>query len=225
MILKYCILFLDIPRKNDIIAKIRVHNNELITSCILKRRMSWQLKRNNYQALKALEKPELSAKSGVTIRVAWNVSYPKKERIMPNAPPVGWNFGFSGSTRNYRESGDRSGMSIERSPRSGLSGSMQRHRKNLRKREANKMALDRKIAYINLTTGDIEVKPIPIEVRRKFLGGRGLDAYLLYNHAPKGCDPVGPDNPLIISAGILTATCASANPPNPGWEGIFPRRR
>lgn len=72
------------------------------------------------------------------------------------------------------------------------------------------MALDRKIAYINLTTGEIEVKPIPLDVRRKFLGGRGLDAYLLLNHSEKGCDPLGPDNPLIVSGGILTATCASA---------------
>ncbi len=72
------------------------------------------------------------------------------------------------------------------------------------------MALDRKIAYINLTTGDIEVKPIPMEVRKKFLGGRGLDAYLLYNHTEQGCDPLGPDNALIISGGILCATLASA---------------
>jgi len=72
------------------------------------------------------------------------------------------------------------------------------------------MALDRKIAYINLTTGEIEVKPIPLDVRKKFLGGRGLDAYLLLNHSKKGCDPLGPDNPLIVSGGILTATCASA---------------
>ncbi len=72
------------------------------------------------------------------------------------------------------------------------------------------MALDRKIAYINLTTGDIEVKPIPMAVRKKFLGGRGLDAYLLYNHTEKGCDPLGPDNALIISGGILCATLASA---------------
>ena len=72
------------------------------------------------------------------------------------------------------------------------------------------MALDRKIAYINLTTGDIEVKPIPMKVRKKFLGGRGLDAYLLYNHTEKGCDPLGPDNALIISGGILCATLASA---------------
>ena len=73
------------------------------------------------------------------------------------------------------------------------------------------MALNRKIAYIDLTTGDIETKPIPLEIRKKFLGGRGLDAYLLYNHSKKGCDPMGPENPLLISAGILTATCASAS--------------
>ena len=72
------------------------------------------------------------------------------------------------------------------------------------------MALNRKIAYIDLTTGDVETKPIPLEIRKKFLGGRGLDAYLLYNHCKKGTDPLGPDNPLLISAGILTATCASA---------------
>ncbi len=72
------------------------------------------------------------------------------------------------------------------------------------------MALNRKIAYINLTTGEIETKPIPLEIRKKFLGGRGLDAYLLYNHTPKGCDPLGPDNTLLVSGGILTATLASA---------------
>jgi aldehyde:ferredoxin oxidoreductase len=72
------------------------------------------------------------------------------------------------------------------------------------------MALKRKIAFINLSTGDIDIKPIPLDVRRKYLGGRGMDAYLLYNYTEKGCDPIGPDNALIVSAGLLTATCASA---------------
>ena len=72
------------------------------------------------------------------------------------------------------------------------------------------MALNRKIAYIDLSTGEIDIKPIPIEVRKKFLGGRGLDAYLLYNHTEKGCNPLGPKNTLMISGGFLTATCASA---------------
>lgn len=72
------------------------------------------------------------------------------------------------------------------------------------------MALDRKIAYIDLGAPDVRTAAIPVEVRRKFLGGRGLDAYLLYNHTQQGVDPLGPDNVLLISGGLLTATCASA---------------
>jgi aldehyde:ferredoxin oxidoreductase len=72
------------------------------------------------------------------------------------------------------------------------------------------MALDRKIAYIDLSTREIKVRSIPLDVRRKFLGGRGLDAYLLYNHTKKGCDPLGPDNTIMVSGGFLAATLASA---------------
>jgi len=72
------------------------------------------------------------------------------------------------------------------------------------------MALNRKIGYVDLTTGEVDVQPIPLEVRKKDIGGRGLDAYLLYNHTKKGCNPLGPDNVLLISGGLLTATCASA---------------
>jgi aldehyde:ferredoxin oxidoreductase len=73
------------------------------------------------------------------------------------------------------------------------------------------MALKRKIAYIDLGSGRIETKPIPIPVREKFLGGRGLDAYLLYNHLRGGVDALGPENVAIISAGVLGGTCASAS--------------
>jgi len=72
------------------------------------------------------------------------------------------------------------------------------------------MPLNRKIGYIDLTSGDIETKAIPLDMRKKFVGGRGLDAYLLYNHTKKGCDPLGPDNVFIISGGLLCATLASA---------------
>ena len=65
------------------------------------------------------------------------------------------------------------------------------------------MALDRKVAIVNLTTGKIDIKPISLQMRKKFLGGRGLAAYLLYKYAKPGCDPLGPDNAVIFSAGIL----------------------
>ena len=73
------------------------------------------------------------------------------------------------------------------------------------------MALNRKIAFIDLTTGEIGIAPIPVEWRRKFVGGRGLDAYLLYTHAPRGCDPLGSENVALISAGLLVGTLASAS--------------
>jgi len=73
------------------------------------------------------------------------------------------------------------------------------------------MAQNRKIAYINLTTGEIEIKPIPIKMRKMFLGGRGLDMYLMYNHIKPGIDPLGPDNVACVSAGILVGTLASAS--------------
>ncbi|MCX7965489.1 MAG: hypothetical protein N2596_02540 [Syntrophorhabdaceae bacterium] len=73
------------------------------------------------------------------------------------------------------------------------------------------MALNRKVAIVNLTTGEIDIRPIPLEVRKAFLGGRGLAAYLLYKYSKPGCDPMGPDNAVIFSAGILGGTLASAS--------------
>jgi len=73
------------------------------------------------------------------------------------------------------------------------------------------MALNRKIAYIDLTNSNVETGPIPIKMRELFLGGRGLDAYLLYNHIKPGIDPLGPDNVGLISAGVLVGTLASAS--------------
>lgn len=65
-----------------------------------------------------------------------------------------------------------------------------------------------KIGYVDLTTGKIEKREIPESMRRKYLGGRGLDMYLLYNHVKPGCDPLGPDNVFVASAGLLGGTLA-----------------
>ncbi|MBI4296891.1 MAG: aldehyde ferredoxin oxidoreductase family protein [Chloroflexi bacterium] len=64
------------------------------------------------------------------------------------------------------------------------------------------------VGYVDLTTGKIEKRPIPDIIRKKFLGGRGIDMYLLYNHVKPGCDPLGPDNVVVISTGPLAGTTA-----------------
>jgi len=73
------------------------------------------------------------------------------------------------------------------------------------------MALSRKVAYIDLTRGEVKTAPIPVEMRKKYIGGRGLDIYLLYNHLNKGVDPLSPDNVALVSAGLLGGTLASAS--------------
>ncbi|MBT3363730.1 MAG: aldehyde ferredoxin oxidoreductase family protein [Chloroflexi bacterium] len=73
------------------------------------------------------------------------------------------------------------------------------------------MPLSRKIAYVDLSTGEIDIKPIPLAIRKKYLGGRGLDMYILYNHIKPGIDALGPENVICISAGILVATPSSAS--------------
>ncbi|MBN2239912.1 MAG: aldehyde ferredoxin oxidoreductase family protein [Dehalococcoidales bacterium] len=72
------------------------------------------------------------------------------------------------------------------------------------------MALNRKIGLVDLDSGTTDTRPIPIELRKKFIGGRGLDAWLLYNYLEPGVDALSPDNVCIISAGLLVGTPASA---------------
>jgi len=65
------------------------------------------------------------------------------------------------------------------------------------------MVLNRKIAYVNLSTGKTSQEPVPKTIRKLYLGGRGIDMYLLYNHLQPRIDPMGPENVLLVGAGLL----------------------
>jgi len=73
------------------------------------------------------------------------------------------------------------------------------------------MPLNRKIAYVDLSNRQVDVKPIPKELRQRYLGGRGIDMYLLYNHVRPGIDPMSPENVLLVSAGLLAGSPAPAS--------------
>ncbi|MBN2239041.1 MAG: hypothetical protein JW712_04655 [Dehalococcoidales bacterium] len=75
------------------------------------------------------------------------------------------------------------------------------------------MTINRKIAFIDLTSGKIESKVVPAEIRKKFIGGRGIDTLLLYNHLEPRMDALGPHNVLVIGAGILAGTPSAATSP------------
>ena len=63
-----------------------------------------------------------------------------------------------------------------------------------------------KILRINLTNKVKKETPINIETIKKFLGGRGLNAYRLFKEVKKGTDPLGPKNKLMFSTGPLVGT-------------------
>jgi len=66
--------------------------------------------------------------------------------------------------------------------------------------------------YIDLTTGEIEEKPLDLDMAVKFLGGMGIQQRMLYDLLKPGTDPFSPENPIIIGSGPLTGTGAPGTP-------------
>lgn len=69
---------------------------------------------------------------------------------------------------------------------------------------------------VNLTDRTVEYIETPSEIIRKFLGGRGLNMYYLYKYLKPDCDPLSPDNVLIIGNGLLTGMLI----PNSGRHNV-----
>jgi aldehyde:ferredoxin oxidoreductase len=65
-----------------------------------------------------------------------------------------------------------------------------------------------KIAEINLTNEVIEFIDLQEEEIKKFIGGSGIGAKLLYNYTNHQTDPLSPENVLIFMTGPLTGTRA-----------------
>ncbi|MBU0464670.1 MAG: aldehyde ferredoxin oxidoreductase family protein [Proteobacteria bacterium] len=61
-----------------------------------------------------------------------------------------------------------------------------------------------RIITINLTNQTYEITPIPDRILTKYLGGKGLASWLLFEKNPKGVDPLSSDNHLIFATGALT---------------------
>jgi aldehyde:ferredoxin oxidoreductase len=58
--------------------------------------------------------------------------------------------------------------------------------------------------YIDLYSGSSEIKDIPENLLRRYVGGRGINSALLFENTKKGLEPLSPENPLIFGAGLLT---------------------
>ena len=59
---------------------------------------------------------------------------------------------------------------------------------------------------INLSSKKINVKQLDMALAKKYIGGKGLGAKILYEELKKGIDPLGPDNIILFMTGPLSGT-------------------
>jgi aldehyde:ferredoxin oxidoreductase len=51
-----------------------------------------------------------------------------------------------------------------------------------------------KLLFVNLTNGKIEEQALEAEICKKFIGGYGVGARILYDLVKPGIEPLGPNN-------------------------------
>jgi len=71
------------------------------------------------------------------------------------------------------------------------------------------MAWTKKVMRVNLTEGTISEEPLNMEWADQYLGQRGLATRYLVEEIDPKCDPLGPENKMIMTTGPLTGTMAS----------------
>ena len=71
------------------------------------------------------------------------------------------------------------------------------------------MSWTRKVLRVNLNSGTCTPEPLNMEWAQQYLGQRGLATKYLSEEIDPTCEPLGPDNKLIMATGPLTGTMAS----------------
>ena len=65
-----------------------------------------------------------------------------------------------------------------------------------------------KLLFVDLTAGNVKEERLDSRVLKDFIGGRGLGIYYLNKFVDPKCDPLSPENLLVMATGPLTGTGA-----------------
>ncbi|MBN1836628.1 MAG: aldehyde ferredoxin oxidoreductase family protein, partial [Spirochaetales bacterium] len=63
-----------------------------------------------------------------------------------------------------------------------------------------------KTLVVDLAKGHTEIEPTDESLLRRYIGGRGLAAAMLFDRLAPGTDPLSPENVVIVTVGALTGT-------------------
>ena len=66
------------------------------------------------------------------------------------------------------------------------------------------MSFSLRLLRIDLSNQNVSTEEIQEDISRKFIGGRGMAAKILWDELDAGADPLGPENKLILATGPLT---------------------
>lgn len=67
------------------------------------------------------------------------------------------------------------------------------------------------VLFVDLENRSVLKSYLPLDAFRNFLGGRGMNMYLLYNLMQDGLDPLDAEIPLIFGNGVMTGCIPSAS--------------
>jgi aldehyde:ferredoxin oxidoreductase len=62
------------------------------------------------------------------------------------------------------------------------------------------------VLNLDFNTGAAEIVDLPQDLKENYLGGKGFGARILYDELPAQCDPLSPDNILVLATGAFTGT-------------------
>ena len=73
------------------------------------------------------------------------------------------------------------------------------------------------ILRIDLKSGKNKKEPLKEDVARQYLGGSGLATKILFDELKPGIDPLGPDNKLILTGGVMAGTLSDGGG---SWQAV-----
>ena len=79
-------------------------------------------------------------------------------------------------------------------------------------KEEEKSVIQNRILHINLHDKTIDVERPGESFYRRYLGGRGISLYYISKELDPECDPLGPENIMVFSAGLLNGIAGPGTP-------------
>ncbi|HDM09910.1 MAG TPA: hypothetical protein ENF92_05260 [Desulfobacteraceae bacterium] len=63
-----------------------------------------------------------------------------------------------------------------------------------------------KVLFVDLSSEEKEVRQLDLDAARGFIGGQGMNAWIMKQRYRRGTDPLSSENPIILGPGPIWST-------------------